>query len=81
MAKTALLVSIYGGNGQGFGSTMGSPMSFPTGNIVIRTIPPTNYQGVTCNAAIQLLPTGLQVNSPQFYVAETVGSLVTTINS
>ena len=81
MPKTALLVSIYGGNGTGYGSTQGTPMSFPTNNIMLRKIAPTVYQGVTCNTAIQLLPTGLQVNSPQYYVAETVSTLVTSINA
>lgn len=81
MPKTALLVSVYGNNGQGFGSTQGNPMSFPTGNIMIRRIEPTAYQGVTCNSAIQLLPTGLTVNSPQYYVAQTVSTLATDINT
>lgn len=77
----AILVSVYGTNGQGFGSTMGNPIIFPTANIMVRSIPPTAYQGVTCNSAIQLLPTGLTVNSPQYYVPDTVVTLESAINA
>lgn len=76
-----ILVSVYGSNGQGFGSTQGNPMIFPTANIMVRSITPTSYQGVTCNSAIQLLPTGLTVNSPQYYVAQTVATLESDINA
>lgn len=76
-AKLSLSVTVHGSNGQGFTGTV---MAFPTSSIMLRTIPDTDYSGTTCKTAIQLLPTGLNVNSPQYYVAETVATLVTSIN-
>lgn len=77
MALSQLKLTVYGSNGNGFTPVM---ISFPTGNIVLREIEPTIYQGTICNTAIQLLPTGLNVNSPQYYVAEEIGDLVDLIN-
>lgn len=76
-ALLSLTVTVYGSNGQGFTPTV---MAFPTSSILLRTIPETNYSGTDCVTAIQLLPTGLNVNSPQFYVSQTVGALSDVIN-
>jgi hypothetical protein len=76
-ALLSLTVTVYGSNGQGFTPTA---MAFPTSSIMLRTIPATDYSGETCVSAIQLLPTGLNVNSPQFYVTQTVSELSDVIN-
>jgi hypothetical protein len=76
-----LAVSIYGANGNGFGSTQGTPMTFPTNMIMCRAIEPTVLQGVTCNSSIQLLPSGLQLNQPQYYSPKTVDQLEALINA
>lgn len=81
MAKTAVLLSVYGANGTGFGPAQGTLMSFPANSIMLRSIPATVYQGVTCNTSVQLLPSGLQLNQPQYYVAPAIGTIVTDINT
>ena len=37
----------------------------------------TTYMGVTVNSVVELLPTGLQVDSKKYYCVETVATLVT----
>ena len=76
-ALLSLQVTVYGSNGNGFTPV---DMAFPTSTILLREIPATDYSGTTCNTAIQLLPTGLNVNSPQFYVVESVSTLQEMIN-
>ena len=74
-------VSVYGANGTGFGSTQGNPMSFPSGQVMLRAmVPAVNYQGVNCNTIIQVLPTGLNVSQPQYYTDKTITQLDTLIN-
>lgn len=80
--SSIFVVSVYGSNGQGFGSKQGNPMAFPSSGVVLRSlVPAESYQGVNCNTAIQLLPTGLNVSSPQYYTAKTITELDTLINA
>tara|TARA_R110000868_G_scaffold256993_1_gene514072 strand:- start:995 stop:1228 length:234 start_codon:yes stop_codon:yes gene_type:complete len=73
-----LLVTVYGANGVGFTPKQ---MAFPTSQIVLRQITPAeSYSGAECNTAIQLLPTGLNVNSPQYYVTDGIDDLTDLIN-
>lgn len=78
-----LICSIYAvnQNSQSIGSN-GQLQGFPTQGITIRPATAADvYNGVTCHAIIQLLPTGTQVNQPQYAAASTVSTLVTASNA
>ncbi len=48
-----------------------------TGNLFYAAPNGTSFNGVTCNSVIELLPTGLVVNSKKYYAVETPAELVT----
>lgn len=47
-----------------------------TGNIFYAPNPVVSYNGVTIGSVIELLPTGLRVNSTKYYAVETPAQLV-----
>lgn len=79
---TQLAASIYGANQNSWNKPQGLRMSFSTASIVIRELEtPTQYSGVTCVTAIQVLPTAPSVIQPVYYTAATVADLVTAANT
>lgn len=48
-----------------------------TGNLIYAAPIDTKYCGVTVNSVVEVLPTGLQVDSKKYYCVETVAQLVT----
>jgi hypothetical protein len=69
--------TIYGANGNDWNSSMGTAMTFPASQIVCRAISPAvSYSGVSCNTAIQLLPTAPSPIQPVYYTPTAIGSLV-----
>lgn len=55
---------------------------FNAANVKLRALSETEtVLGVTLNSAIEEYPHGLQVNSTQYKVAQTVAELVTAFNS
>ena len=76
-----LTASIYGANGNDWGNAQGTIMGFPTQSIVIRAlVPAETYSGVTCNSAIQLLPTAPSPIQPVYYTPTAASSLISTAN-
>lgn len=77
-----LSASIYGADGYDWNTPMGVIRGFPTQGISIETLTqPTQYSGVTCNAIINLLPSGLQTNATQFYTPTAAATLITNSNA
>ncbi len=77
------LASIYGtgrGGATAIGTSAGLPYSFPSAGTLFR---PTDevFNGVTTAAIIEVLPTGLKVQSQTFYTAKTVTELDTLANT
>jgi hypothetical protein len=66
--------TIYGANQNDWGS--GVVMGFPASQVVLRTIPPTSYSGVTCVTQIQLLPTAPSPIQPVYYTNAAIGTLI-----
>lgn len=48
-----------------------------TGNLIYDAPINTTFMGVTVNSVIEVLPTGLQVDSKKYFAVETVAQLVT----
>lgn len=71
-------VNVYGLNGQMF-KTAPQRFGFPVQNSVFRevegVVKATN--GTRLYGIVQVLPTGLNIEQPQFYVVETVAQLAT----
>ena len=65
---------VYGANQNDWGS--GVVMGFPSSQVVLRTIPPTTYSGVTCVTQIQLLPTAPSPIQPVYYTNTAIATLV-----
>lgn len=84
--QNAFLVSIYGVNNNASGTAQGRLMSFPSTAVLVRPAlvdGTTNqtFNGVTMNAAIQLLPSGTVVNQPIYYTPKTVTEVNTLQNT
>jgi hypothetical protein len=73
--------TIYGANSNDWNQPSGVAMAFPVQQIVLRTIPPTSYSGVTCVTQIQLLPTAPSPIQPVYYTNTAIGSLVASGNA
>lgn len=71
-------VNVYGLNNQMF-KTAPQRFGFPVQSSIFREVQGvvTATNGTRLYGIIQPLPTGLNVNQPQFYVVETVAQLVT----
>lgn len=71
-------VNVYGLNNQMF-KTAPQRFGFPVQSSIFREVEGvvTATNGTRLYGIIQPLPTGLNVNQPQFYVVETVAQLVT----
>ena len=77
---------IYGINAAGgtteIAAAGGQSNGFPSANC--HFYPTTEVRGnaqVTCNAIIELLPSGLNQQSSKFYTASTVAQLITAANA
>jgi hypothetical protein len=81
MALTSRIVAnVYGIDAYDVskGIANGRKNYFPnTGNLIYDAPINTTYMGVTVNSVIEMLPTGLVVDSKKFYCVETVAQLVT----
>jgi hypothetical protein len=81
MALTLRVVAnVYGIDGYDVskGTAYGRKNYFSnTGNNIYPAPIDTTYCGVTVNSVIEVLPTGLQVDSKKYYCVETVAQLVT----
>ena len=82
-----LSASIYGINTAAVGTAQGLTLSFPTQGIRIEPASLTlaagfqQFNGVTVQSCIQVLPTGLNTNERRFYSASAVSALVTAANT
>lgn len=77
MAQAMFAVSIYGANQNDWNNLDGVTMGFSPNTVVLRTLPAgTKYSGVTCNAAIQLLPTAPSPIQPVYYTDKTVAQII-----
>lgn len=73
-------VNVYAINSNALSAPLA--MAFNAANVKLRALDGTDtVLGVTLNAAIEEYPHGLQVNSTQYKVAQTVAQLVTSFNS
>ena len=81
MALTSrVVVNVYGKDAYDIskGTAYGRKNYFPnTGTLIYDAPINTTYMGVTVNSVVELLPTGLQVDSKKYYCVETVATLVT----
>ncbi len=80
---TILSASIYGLNGNQFGTAQGVTMGFPTANILIRPAPVTGstFGTVTALSIIQLLPMGTKVAQDQYFAIAAPSALITAANT
>ena len=71
-------VNVYGLNNQMF-KTAPQRFGFPVQNSVFREVEGvvTATNGTRLYGIVQVLPTGLNIEQPQFYVVETVAQLAT----
>lgn len=80
MALTSRIVAnVYGKNAYDIskGTAYGRKEYFAnTGNIFYPAPIDTTYMGVTVNSVIEVLPTGLVVDSDKYYCVETIAQLV-----
>ena len=82
MALTSrVIASIYGIDNyaleKGTGTINGRLNYFPNSGNILYTAPTgTSFNGVTCNSVIELLPTGLVVNSKKYYAVQTLAELI-----
>jgi len=75
-----VVANVYGKNGYDIskGTAYGRKNYFSnTGNNIYAAPIDTTYMGVTVNSVIEVLPTGLRVDSDLYYAVETVAQLVT----
>lgn len=77
-----LSASIYGLNGNSFGSALGNTMGFPTQGILIRPAPiGTVIQSITMATIIQLLPSGTRVAQDQYFTNLATATAITNSNA
>lgn len=80
MALTSRVVAhIYGKNAYDIskGTAYGRTEYFPnTGNLLYDAPIGLTYMGVTVNSVIEVLPTGLTVDSDKYYAVETLAQLI-----
>lgn len=75
------LATVYGQNGNDLNKPSGVVMGFSTQNVILETITPTAYSGVTCNTAIKVLPTAPSPIQPVYYTPSTVTALKDLANA
>lgn len=78
MAQALFSVPVYGANQNSWKTnSQGIIMGFSPTQVVLRALPSgTNYDGVNCNAQIQLLPTAPSPIQPVYYTNKTVAEII-----
>jgi len=84
--QNAFLLSVYGVNQNQVGTEMGTTMSFPSTQVLVRPATAVTgfngtFNGVTMNSVVQLLSNGTVVNQPQYYTPKTVAEVNTLQNT
>lgn len=85
MPTNLFKLSVFGANQNDFKVTetpfLGVDMLFNATTVQVQEIEPTVYAGVTCNAAVYLLPTGPSPIERVFYTDRTVAQVQTLANA
>ena len=74
--------SVYGLNQQDWNKPLGVTKTFPTQGLSLQHLSPAvSYSGVSCVTIIQLLPTGLNQTTQNFYSPTALATIATAANA